>query len=79
MTTVFLLLYIFVFCDFSLMYVVISTQLLCSFVLKTTISEYRDTFKGYEQQDSHEFLTILIDGLHEDLNCVSFVMNINGN
>lgn len=25
------------------------------------------TFRGYEQQDSHEFLTILIDSLHEDL------------
>lgn len=27
-------------------------------------------FQGYEQQDSQEFLTFLLDGLHEGLNKV---------
>ena len=27
-------------------------------------------FDGYSQQDSHEFLSYLLDGLHEDLNRV---------
>jgi ubiquitin C-terminal hydrolase len=27
-------------------------------------------FKHYDQQDSHEFLTILLDWLHDDLNQV---------
>nr|XP_018916323.1 PREDICTED: ubiquitin carboxyl-terminal hydrolase 8-like [Bemisia tabaci]XP_018916324.1 PREDICTED: ubiquitin carboxyl-terminal hydrolase 8-like [Bemisia tabaci] len=35
--------------------------------LKNRIGHYRNTFSGYDQQDSHEFLTILIDWLHEDL------------
>jgi len=30
------------------------------------------TFQGYDQQDSQEFLTFLLDGLHEGLNKVSF-------
>ncbi|KAL5235637.1 hypothetical protein ACI65C_003047 [Semiaphis heraclei] len=35
---------------------------------KDTIGEYKDMFKHYDQQDSHEFLTILLDWLHDDLN-----------
>lgn len=31
-----------------------------------------ETFKGYEQQDCHEFLNFILDGLHEE-------MNISGN
>lgn len=29
-------------------------------------------FKQYDQQDSHEFLTILLDWLHDDLNQVKY-------
>lgn len=29
-------------------------------------------FKHYDQQDSHEFLTILLDWLHDDLNQVNY-------
>ena len=29
-----------------------------------------DRFVGYSQQDAHEFITFLLDALHEDLNRV---------
>uniref|UniRef100_A0A1A9VF11 Ubiquitin carboxyl-terminal hydrolase n=1 Tax=Glossina austeni TaxID=7395 RepID=A0A1A9VF11_GLOAU len=35
--------------------------------LKYVIGQYQKMFRGYEQQDSHEFLTILMDWLHSDL------------
>ena len=35
---------------------------------KTIVKKYK-MFGGTEHQDSHEFLTTLIDNLHEDLNC----------
>ncbi|XP_065207290.1 ubiquitin carboxyl-terminal hydrolase 8-like isoform X2 [Planococcus citri] len=37
-------------------------------MLKNMVGEHRESFRGNNQQDSHEFLTILIDWLHEDLN-----------
>lgn len=36
--------------------------------LKNAVGRYKSSFRGYEQQDSHEFLTILVDWLHEELN-----------
>ncbi|KAG8229017.1 hypothetical protein J437_LFUL007571 [Ladona fulva] len=36
--------------------------------LKGVVGMHKEAFAGYEQQDSHEFLTILMDWLHEDLN-----------
>jgi ubiquitin carboxyl-terminal hydrolase 8 len=36
--------------------------------LKQLSGQLRDTFQGYEQQDCQEFLTFILDGLHEDLN-----------
>ncbi|CAN6649211.1 ubiquitin carboxyl-terminal hydrolase 4 [Trichomonascus vanleenenianus] len=36
--------------------------------LKDLSGRIRDTFRGSEQQDSQEFLTFLLDSLHEDLN-----------
>ncbi|XP_021934283.1 ubiquitin carboxyl-terminal hydrolase 8 isoform X2 [Zootermopsis nevadensis] len=36
--------------------------------LKRVVGQHRKQFQGYEQQDSHEFFTILMDWLHEDLN-----------
>ncbi|XP_055867216.1 ubiquitin carboxyl-terminal hydrolase 8-like isoform X1 [Biomphalaria glabrata] len=36
--------------------------------LKNTISKYYSAFAGFQQQDSQEFLTFLLDGLHEGLN-----------
>ncbi|XP_075222573.1 ubiquitin carboxyl-terminal hydrolase 8-like isoform X2 [Lycorma delicatula] len=36
--------------------------------LKTVLGRFRNSFKGTEQQDSHEFFTILMDWLHDDLN-----------
>jgi ubiquitin C-terminal hydrolase len=35
---------------------------------KTVIGDYRPQFAGYEQQDSQEMMSCLLDGLHEDLN-----------
>ncbi|CAD8054281.1 unnamed protein product [Paramecium sonneborni] len=36
--------------------------------LKKVIGKFAPQFYGYGQQDSHEFLSYLLDGLHEDLN-----------
>ena len=38
---------------------------------KNAISLCNDRFKGYNQQDTHEFVIFLIDALHEDLNRVN--------
>lgn len=35
---------------------------------KSVIGRYGPSFSGYGQQDSQEFLSFLLDGLHEDLN-----------
>lgn len=35
--------------------------------MRYAIGEYQKMFSGYDQQDSHEFLTILIDMLHSEL------------
>ena len=37
---------------------------------KKTIGEFAEQFAGYQQQDSQEFMSFLMDGLHEDLNRV---------
>jgi ubiquitin C-terminal hydrolase len=37
---------------------------------KKAIGSFRNQFRGHNQQDSHEFLAFLLDGLHEDLNRV---------
>ena len=38
--------------------------------LKSVLSSRGGHFQGYQQQDSHEFMSYLLDGLHEDLNRV---------
>ena len=38
--------------------------------LKSIISSRSSHFGGYQQQDAHEFMSYLLDGLHEDLNRV---------
>ena len=38
---------------------------------KEICGEYNDTFKGYDQQDAHDFYTFLVDTLHEDTNIKS--------
>ena len=39
-------------------------------IFLSIISDINETFAGKHQQDAHEFLNFLIDGLHEDLNLV---------
>ena len=39
-------------------------------IFLSLISDINATFSGKNQQDAHEFLNFLIDGLHEDLNLV---------
>jgi ubiquitin carboxyl-terminal hydrolase 8 len=36
--------------------------------LKTAFGKFNKTFRSSEQQDSHEFLTFLLDHMHEELN-----------
>lgn len=40
----------------------------CSLYLQTQVGRFAPQFSGYQQQDSHELLAFLLDGLHEDLN-----------
>ncbi|GER41821.1 ubiquitin carboxyl-terminal hydrolase [Striga asiatica] len=39
-------------------------------MFKSTIASFAPQFSGYNQHDSQEFLSFLLDGLHEDLNHV---------
>ena len=39
-------------------------------LLQHTVAKHNSMFAGYEQLDSQEFLLILLDTLHEDLNKV---------
>ena len=38
---------------------------------KEICGEYNSTFKGFEQQDAHDFYTFLVDNLHEESNIKS--------
>jgi ubiquitin carboxyl-terminal hydrolase 8 len=42
-------------------------------VVQNEVGKHQRTFRGCEQQDSHEFLTILMDWLHLDL---QFTINV---
>lgn len=43
--------------------------------LKRAVGQYKTMFMGYEQQDSHEFLTILMDLLQLDLQTIIMPVN----
>jgi ubiquitin carboxyl-terminal hydrolase 8 len=45
-------------------------QVAANILLQKTICIYASQFAGSDQHDSQEFLTFLLDGLHEDLNRV---------
>lgn len=40
----------------------------CFCYRQTQVGRFAPQFSGYQQQDSHELLAFLLDGLHEDLN-----------
>lgn len=44
---------------------------------KKVIGEFQTQFSGYEQQDAHEFLGFVLDGLHEDLNRKTVKPHVN--
>lgn len=50
---------------YAITYNKVSFQVECQ---QNAVGRYKSTFRGYDQQDSHEFFTILIDWLHEELN-----------
>ena len=39
--------------------------------LKTLVGKYNETFNNREQQDAHEYLNFVLEGLHEELNLKS--------
>lgn len=43
-------------------------RIFCPRELKQVIGEFQPRFRGYQQQDSQELLSFLLDALHEDLN-----------
>ena len=46
---------------------------------KEICGEYNDTFKGFEQQDAHDFYTFLLDSLHEDTNIKTNYIKVEEN
>ena len=46
---------------------------------KEICGEYNDTFKGFEQQDAHDFYTFLLDNLHEETNIKSDFIKVEEN
>ena len=45
---------------------------------KRSVSRWAPQFAGYEQHDSSELLTFLLDGLHEDLNRINKKPYVDG-
>lgn len=39
--------------------------------LRAALMKHQPSFRGNRQQDVHECLIFLLDGIHEDLNCIS--------
>ena len=52
----------------ALVFVFVVLNYLCVFTVQTQVGRFAPQFSGYQQQDSHELLAFLLDGLHEDLN-----------
>ncbi|CAG9325083.1 unnamed protein product [Blepharisma stoltei] len=48
-----------------------SSKIISPWDFKKTFSQYKTQFSGYHQHDSQEMLSMLLDGLHEDLNKVN--------
>ena len=46
---------------------------------KEICGEYNETFKGFDQQDAHDFYTFLVDSLHEDTNIKTVYQKVEEN
>ena len=46
---------------------------------KEVCGEYNETFKGFDQQDAHDFYTFLVDSLHEDTNIKTSYIKVEEN
>jgi ubiquitin carboxyl-terminal hydrolase 4/11/15 len=46
--------------------------------LKRVIGRFAPQFSGWQQHDSHELLTFMLDGIHEDLNHPSGPVSVDG-
>ena len=46
---------------------------------KSLIGKLKDTFNNREQQDAHEYLNFILEGLHEELNLKSSKIYIEDN
>ena len=46
---------------------------------KEICGEYNETFKGFDQQDAHDFYTFLVDNLHEDTNIKTTYIKVEEN
>lgn len=52
----------------SIVQLIAETKLGCCCCFQWTIGKYAPRFNGFQQHDSQELLSFLLDGLHEDLN-----------
>lgn len=60
------------FYNFVIKYCSTTKQEIAPSNIKKTFAKYKSSFGGYHQQDSQEFLSYLLDMIHEDLNSVIF-------
>jgi len=53
---------------FGIVYLILTFTILLFITVQLQVGRFAPQFSGYQQHDSQELLTFLLDGLHEDLN-----------